>query len=167
MHGLVNVPLPEHDDKTDAVLLYSEYVLSIQANGKMKSVQRVAYKILRVGGKRYGLVVVNFDAETKISALHGWCIPAQGKDYEVKDKDAIEASLGVANGELITDVRSKLLQIPAADPGNIVGYEVEQELRPYVLQDDWLFQRPNAVGEEGSLKRYGSGQRPNYDTERV
>ncbi len=147
MHGLVNVPLPEHDDKTDAVLLYSEYVLSIQANGKMKSLQRVAYKILRVGGKRYGLVVVNFDAETKISALHGWCIPAQGKDYEVKDKDAIEASLGVANGELITDVRSKLLQIPAADPGNIVGYEVEQELRPYVLQDDWLFQRPIPTGE--------------------
>ena len=25
---------------------------------------------------------------------------------------------------------------------------------------NWMFQRPNAVGEEGSLKRYGSGQRP-------
>jgi Domain of Unknown Function with PDB structure (DUF3857)/Transglutaminase-like superfamily len=147
MHGLANAPLPELDDKTDAVLLYSEYILTIQANGKMKGMERAAYKILRVGGKRYGLVVVNFDAETKISALHGWCIPAQGKDYEAKDKDAIEASLGVANGELITDVRSKLLQIPAADPGNIVGYEVEQELRPYVLQDDWLFQRPIPTGE--------------------
>jgi benzoyl-CoA-dihydrodiol lyase len=32
---------------------------------------------------------------------------------------------------------------------------------------NWIFQRPNAVGEEGSLKRYGSGGRPNYDTERV
>ena len=147
MHGLVNAPLPEHDEKTDAVLLYSEYVLSIQANGKMKGLKRAAYKILRVGGKQYGLVVVNFDADTKISALHGWCIPAQGKDYEVKDKEAIEASLRVVNGELITDVRSKLLQIPAADPGNIVGYEVEQELRPYVLQDDWLFQRPIPTGE--------------------
>ena len=28
---------------------------------------------------------------------------------------------------------------------------------------NWVFQRPNAVGEEGSLKRYGSGLRPNYD----
>ena len=27
---------------------------------------------------------------------------------------------------------------------------------------NWVFQRPNAVGEEGSLKRYGSGLRPNY-----
>ncbi len=32
---------------------------------------------------------------------------------------------------------------------------------------NWVFQRPSAVGEEGSLKRYGSGQRPNYATERV
>jgi benzoyl-CoA-dihydrodiol lyase len=32
---------------------------------------------------------------------------------------------------------------------------------------NWVFQRPNAVGAEGSLKRYGTGQRPNFDTERV
>ena len=32
---------------------------------------------------------------------------------------------------------------------------------------NWVFQRPNAVGEQGSLKRYGSGLRPNFDTERV
>ncbi|HEY7581169.1 MAG TPA: 2,3-epoxybenzoyl-CoA dihydrolase [Acetobacteraceae bacterium] len=32
---------------------------------------------------------------------------------------------------------------------------------------NWVFQRPSAAGEEGSLKRYGSGLRPNYDTERV
>jgi benzoyl-CoA-dihydrodiol lyase len=32
---------------------------------------------------------------------------------------------------------------------------------------NWVFQRPSAVGEEGSLQRYGSGLRPNYDTERV
>jgi benzoyl-CoA-dihydrodiol lyase len=32
---------------------------------------------------------------------------------------------------------------------------------------NWVFQRPNAVGEQGSLKLYGSGLRPNFDTERV
>ncbi len=32
---------------------------------------------------------------------------------------------------------------------------------------NWIFQRPNAVGDAGSLKRYGSGQRPNFSTERV
>jgi benzoyl-CoA-dihydrodiol lyase len=32
---------------------------------------------------------------------------------------------------------------------------------------NWIFQRPNAVGEAGSLKRYGSGLRPSFDPERV
>ena len=32
---------------------------------------------------------------------------------------------------------------------------------------NWIFQRPNAVGEAGSLKRYGSGVRPDFSQERV
>ena len=32
---------------------------------------------------------------------------------------------------------------------------------------NWVFQRPSAAGEEGSLKRYGSGLRPSYDADRV
>src|SRR6187455_1126278 len=32
---------------------------------------------------------------------------------------------------------------------------------------NWIFQRPNAVGEEGALKRYGTGQKPAFDTKRV
>ena len=29
---------------------------------------------------------------------------------------------------------------------------------------NWIFQRPNAIGEEGALKRYGTGQKPVFDT---
>ncbi len=32
---------------------------------------------------------------------------------------------------------------------------------------NWIFQRPNAVGEEGALRRYGTGERPVYDMRRV
>ena len=32
---------------------------------------------------------------------------------------------------------------------------------------NWIFQRPNAVGEEGALRRYGTGQKPKFDTRRV
>ena len=49
--------------------------------------------------------------------------------------------MGVLNGELMTDLKSKILTIPAADPGNVVGYEIEQELRPYVMQDIWSVQK--------------------------
>jgi len=32
---------------------------------------------------------------------------------------------------------------------------------------NWIFQRPNAVGQEGALRRYGTGQKPVFDTKRV
>jgi benzoyl-CoA-dihydrodiol lyase len=32
---------------------------------------------------------------------------------------------------------------------------------------NWIFQRPNAAGAEGALKRYGSGVKANFNPERV
>ncbi len=32
---------------------------------------------------------------------------------------------------------------------------------------NWIFQRPNAVGEHGALKCFGTGERPHYDQKRV
>jgi benzoyl-CoA-dihydrodiol lyase len=32
---------------------------------------------------------------------------------------------------------------------------------------NWIFQRPNAVGEEGALKRFGSGLKSSFDVKRV
>jgi transglutaminase-like putative cysteine protease len=158
MHALVSVPIPPHDEKTEAVLLYSESILNVQGNGKIKSIERRAYKILRPGGREYGMIHATYDSETKITSIRGWCIPAQGKDYEVKDKEVIEtALLGVANGELATDVRTKFLQIPAAEPGNIVGYEIEHEDRPYVLEDEWAFQENVPVREARYTLQLPSG----------
>jgi Domain of Unknown Function with PDB structure (DUF3857)/Transglutaminase-like superfamily len=142
MHAVANAPLPEHDEKTDAVLLYSERTVSVQSVEKIKTHVREVYKILRPSGRDYGIAAVSFHAHSKVNGLRGWCIPAQGKDYEVKDKEALEVSLPkIAGSELISDVKDKLLQVPAADPGNIVGYEYELEEQPMVLQRVWSFQR--------------------------
>ena len=148
MHALVNAALPEHDEKTDAVLLYSEEIISVQANGKIKEIDRAAYRILRPDGRHFGKAQFFFTPDTKITNIHGWCIPAQGKDYEVKDKDTMETGyLDVEGGELYSDLRVKVMNIPAAEPGNLIGYEVEQDGRPYVLQDEWFLQEAVPVAE--------------------
>jgi hypothetical protein len=121
MHAQVDARLPVHDDAMNAVLLFSETVLTVQSNGQIKRVERRAYRILRPDGEGRGTVRVDFDSQTRITGLHAWCIPATGKDYEVKEKDAVESTLaGVENGELVSDLRTKLMRIPAATPGSIV-----------------------------------------------
>ena len=145
MHALVNAPLPVYDEKTDAVLLYSETDVTVVSADKIKTITREAYKILRPNGREHGTVAVYFNPQRKIKSLHGWCIPAQGKDYEVKDKDAVDRA--VNDGLLMDDVRIRVLTIPAPDPGNIVGYEYEVEERPFFLQDQWYFQELDPVRE--------------------
>jgi len=147
MHVLVNVPLPAYDEKTDAVQLYSETDVTVISADKIRTEVREAYRILRPEGRARGVVGVPFNPQRKIKSLHGWCIPAQGKDYEVKDKDAVEVSPQVAGAELISDTKFKVLRIPAADPGNIVGYEYEVEEQPIFLQNIWYFQGKDPVRE--------------------
>jgi len=147
MHALVNAPLPSYDEKTDAVLLYSETSVTVLSTDMIKTQVREAYKILRPNGREHGTVFVYFNPQRSVKSLHGWCIPMQGKDYEVKDKDAIEVSPNIQGGELISDVKYKVLHIPAPDPGNIVGYEYEVEEQPLFLQDTWHFQEMDPVRE--------------------
>ena len=148
MHALVSAPLPAHDEQTDTVLLYSEKIVEVQSADKIKTMVREAYKILRPGGRDAGIARVSFNSHEKISHLHGWSIPAQGKDYEIKDKDGVEVALPKVEGsELITDVRTKAIEIPGADVGSIVGYEYERDEQPMVLQDTWSFQEESPVRE--------------------
>jgi hypothetical protein len=148
MRAQVSAPVPAHDEDTDAVLLYSDVALSVQAPGKMKRTSRFAYRVLRRDGAVYGTVRADYTPMNRITALRAWSIPATGKDYEVKQKDIVETGItDVDGGELVSDVRRKILVIPAATPGSIVGYEIEQELQPYEMTDDWDFQDTIPVRE--------------------
>jgi len=147
MHAAAGVSLPPYDPKTNAVLIYSEDVTTVMPDGRMKGIERRAYKILRPEGREYAMAHAYIGHDTKIGAMRAWCIPQQGKDYEVKDKDAIDRSLSLSGGDLITDLKIRLLMIPAGEPGNVVGYEIQYDGRPYVLDDEWEFQREIPVKE--------------------
>ena len=147
MRALVGVSLPSYDEKTDAALLYSETDVTVLSVDKIRTHVREAYKILRPEGREHGTVYVYFNPQRKITNLHGWCIPVQGKDYEVKEKDAIDIASPAAGGYLIQDTKYRVLHVPAPDPGNIVGYEYEVEEQPFWLQDIWHFQETDPVRE--------------------
>ena len=71
MHSLLNAAIPAHDDQTDAVVLYSEEILTVQSQDKVRITRREAYKILRPGGRERGLVLASFDQHSKVTSIRG------------------------------------------------------------------------------------------------
>ena len=130
--------LPDYPKDTKAVILYDEKLITVKNSGEIQTTCRRAYKILRPEGRSYGELDVHFDNETKVTYLKAWSIPQGAKEYEVNDKDATEFGF---TEEFYADDRMKILKIPAADPGNVVGYEYVQKNRPFILESEWQFQR--------------------------
>ncbi|MBI2682870.1 MAG: DUF3857 and transglutaminase domain-containing protein [Acidobacteriales bacterium] len=123
---------------TRAVVLLDENVTTVRENGEVITSYRRVVKILSTKGRDFGTASVHYDTETKLSNFKAWSIAADGQQYEVKEKDALEIT--PYSGELYSDNRVKLIKIPAAEPGAIVGFEYEQKQRPYIWQDHWFFQ---------------------------
>ncbi len=76
------------------------------------------------------------------------------------------------------EVRLALEERAAFSPDALTGMEAslrfggEETLATKVFGrlsawQNWIFSRPNATGEEGALKRFGSGHRPGFDWRRV
>ena len=101
-----------------------------------------------------------------------------------KDLDATEA----VDAELVTfafdeldwddEVRLMLEERNSFSPDALSGMEANfRFVGPETIEtkifarlsawQNWIFQRPNAVGPEGALRRFGSGSRPTYDRTRV
>lgn len=101
--------------------------------------------------------------------------------------DSLDAEAALAAG-LITDamddidwddeLRMVIEERAAFSPDGLTGLEANLRFPgPETMEtkifgrltawQNWVFQRPNASGEEGALRRYGSGIRPEYDKRRV
>jgi hypothetical protein len=144
----VGAPLPDHEADTNAVTLYAAKSVVVQPDGKITRTERVAYRILRPDGTRRGVMSVSYNSRVRITALHGWSIPATGKPYIIDDKQAFDTALaGTLNGLLMSDLRNRVLRVPA-EPGSIVGFEVVlDEDKPYIEADDWVVQDAEPVAE--------------------
>ncbi len=138
LRAAASMPLPKYSEDANAVMLLDAQVTTVKDSGEVTTLYRRAYKILRPEGRVHATVVVYFDQDTRLASLKAWSIPASGMQYELKEKDALETILFGDN--VYDDARQKLLKIPAAEPGSVIGYEYEQRRRPSILQNWWFFQ---------------------------
>jgi benzoyl-CoA-dihydrodiol lyase len=107
---------------------------------------------------------------------------ARGKIGEMLDADAAE-ELGLVTFafddiDWDDEIRIFLEERASFSPDGLTGMEANLRFGgPETMESkifsrltawqNWIFQRPNAVGEEGALRRYGTGQKAVFDMRRV
>jgi benzoyl-CoA-dihydrodiol lyase len=107
---------------------------------------------------------------------------AREKTGEALDADAAQA-LGLVtfaydDTDFDDEVRMMIEERASFSPDALTGMEANlrfpgpetMETRIFgrlTAWQNWIFQRPNAVGAQGALQRYGSGERPAYNPQRV
>ena len=64
-------------------------------------------------------------------------VETYGGPVRLRWDPAAAVETGLSEGILYQDTRRKVLSIPGADPGSVIGYEYKQRGRPLVLQDSW------------------------------
>lgn len=138
LRQLESVPLPHYEAETDAVALLAEDEATVLPDGSVRYLERRAYRILRRGGQDRGIAQVFLNKDDELLTLKGWSIPTEGKPFETDKRDIVE-SARVPGSEiaLVTDQRMKVLNIPASNPGNLVGYVIERITHRRLLAEQW------------------------------
>jgi hypothetical protein len=78
-----------------------------------------------------------------VNYLRGWSVTSKGQEYESKSGDVMERN--VSTYEVYSDAKQKIVRVPGADVGTVVGYEYEKQEHPYKFQDFWEFQSGEPV----------------------
>jgi transglutaminase-like putative cysteine protease len=139
LRTLAKQPAKPYADDVNAVVLLDEQSTVVKENGEIVTHGRVARRILRPEGRdRWSAYGLTYDSDSKVNYLRGWSITSKGQEYEVKEKDAFERT--VSSYEVYSDTKSKIMIVPGAEVGTVVGFEYEKKARPYIFQDMWDFQ---------------------------
>lgn len=158
LRTLAKQPPKTYADDVNTVVLLQDQVTTVKDNGDIVKVNRRAVKILRPEGRKYGAVWgVPYNGDSKVNYLRGWSITANGQEYETKSGDVMEQS--ISTYEVYSDAKVKALRIPGADVGTVVGFEYEEQQRPYVFQDYWMFQELEPVERSRYELHLASGWR--------
>lgn len=136
---LSRIPVPDHSPETGAVILLDEQSIKVNRDGTIVGTGRRAARILRQSGvESAGQLVVVKTYDSEIRAMTGWNLTEGRAPVMVTMKDVVET--GLAPNTLFSDISIRILPVPGAGPGSLVGFEWETERKPLSLEDVFEFQ---------------------------
>ena len=156
------------------------YMLMGQLQGDNRPVARIELTKLNFGAypMSHGLtrLQARFLAEPKkVEELEGEI----GREFEADEAESAGlVTFGLDDIDWADEMRVFMEERTSFSPDALTGLEANLRFAgPETMESkifarltawqNWIFQRPNAVGPEGALSKFGTGERPAYDMRRV
>jgi hypothetical protein len=131
-------PTPTYVKDAASVVLFDEYLETVDAQGRATERERRVKRILKPQG-RYVSCDVEYDLDEKINYFREWTIAADGKQYQAQDTDFVD--IGDTDTPIMLSTRKeRIVRPPAADVGAVVICESEKLLEPYLQETVWWIQ---------------------------
>ena len=110
-----------------AIVVAQSTDFTVDGTGKFVQRERRAIRVLnRQAADRYLQAAGQESIDFKVTLIQSWSISANGRVVQ-SDKKDINTLGSFANFELFSDARVKIVNIPGAEEGSLVGYEVVRE----------------------------------------
>jgi transglutaminase-like putative cysteine protease len=129
-------PTPSYVGDASAVILYDEYVESIDGSGRAIERERQAIRILKPQG-RGNTCAVSYDVDEKVNYFRAWTITADEKmTFQALDTDFVEE--GDTDVPIMLSTRkTRVAHPPGADVGATIVCESEELMKPYMQEKVW------------------------------
>jgi hypothetical protein len=131
---------PDYAKDAAAIILYDEFVETVDASGRAVERERRAKRVLKPQGRGEATCGVGYSEDEKINYFRVWTIAADEKQYQAQDSDFIEAGdTGVPI--MLSTNKVRIAHPPAVDVGATVICESEEVLEPYIHENIWEIQK--------------------------
>jgi hypothetical protein len=133
---------PDYAKDASSVILYDEYVDTVDASGRATERHRKVVRILKPQGRNgsNGACSVGYDVDEKINYFRAWTIAADEKQYMAQDTDFAEVG-DTTIPIMLSTGKIRVALPPAVDVGATVVCESEELLQPYLHETVWEVQR--------------------------
>ncbi|HUX28856.1 MAG TPA: DUF3857 domain-containing protein [Terracidiphilus sp.] len=140
-------PTPTTVGDAAAVVLFDEYLITIDEQNHAVERERIAVRILKPQGRSYSHCSIAYDTDEKLNYFRSWTFTPKGKQFQAMDSDFTDQGAYSAPVLQFTE-RIRTVKPPASDPGAVVACETEQHLRPYMNEEEWEIQAPIPIVDE-------------------
>lgn len=125
--------------ETNAVVLLDQTDFTVLGSGDYIEHSRHVVKVLRPDGRTQRDLGVSLESHDKLQSIHAWTLDAEGREFEIKQKDFIQDN-EYPNWMLYADDRTVLARAAAPLPGSVIALEYEVRRHEWINELGWIFQ---------------------------